>query len=452
MHEASPIQEIRQISDIPDSIITLENDDEKIDLLETEVSTKSSGLDDKLDLGGVVQLKKSLEAGTQPEDLEIENSKTEMNESIVSREDTAGTPYMNVHPKNDNDEIISIESSHYFSTSSCIQEDKSRLTPLQAIEEITSSVTQTSNRNEAVQSQEENLTNKAVLKTKDITHVSKEIKNVDRLSDYAEKNNQGGLGHLKSYLEESTDPKYLIAKESNSETILIEGTMETTSTVSEASYSERQFSDSSLKEEVISSSDTVTGDSSLESTHEKIEKSNRSFETAKSTSKPSEIFVQAEEKDEKLSYSMDDGLPKIEEVTSDTIEIISIVSEEKIVGRNTPDKQESSFTVHEVIKQEEKYEPLGLETIAGVSEENQALNNLSAASLSDTLQKKSGLIQEGGKQKVKFTIHEAKNLKNKRMFGSVDSYALISHGDQKFNTSVAKNSLNPQWNFRQKFK
>ena len=283
-------------------------------------------------------------------------------------------------------------------------------------------------------------------------NATKEIKNVDRLSDYAEKNNQGGLGHLKSYLEESTDPKYLIAKESNSETILIEGTMETTSTVSEASYSERQFSDSSLKEEVISSSDTVTGDSSLESTHEKIEKSNRSFETAKSTSEPSEIFAQAEEKDEKLSYSMDDGLPKIEEVTSDTIEIISIVSEEKIVGRNTPDKQESSFTVHEVIKQEEKYEPLGLETIAGVSEENQALNNLSAASLSDTLQKKSGLIQEGGKQKVKFTIHEAKNLKNKRMFGSVDSYAVISHGDQKFNTSVAKNSLNPQWNFRQKFK
>jgi Ca2+-dependent lipid-binding protein len=59
--------------------------------------------------------------------------------------------------------------------------------------------------------------------------------------------------------------------------------------------------------------------------------------------------------------------------------------------------------------------------------------------------------EEIKKGTLEFTVHLAKDLQKKGIFGKSDPYALIKLGEQTFKTNTIKNNQNPEWNYDARF-
>merc|ERR1712106_529592 len=49
------------------------------------------------------------------------------------------------------------------------------------------------------------------------------------------------------------------------------------------------------------------------------------------------------------------------------------------------------------------------------------------------------------------TVHKARDVEKRGMFGKADPYVILTHGDQKAKSKTIKNNYNPEWNFTAKF-
>merc|ERR1712142_652847 len=52
---------------------------------------------------------------------------------------------------------------------------------------------------------------------------------------------------------------------------------------------------------------------------------------------------------------------------------------------------------------------------------------------------------------ISVTVHKARDIEKKGMFGKADPYVIMTHGDQKAKSKTIKNNCNPEWEFNAKF-
>merc|ERR1712130_467213 len=52
---------------------------------------------------------------------------------------------------------------------------------------------------------------------------------------------------------------------------------------------------------------------------------------------------------------------------------------------------------------------------------------------------------------ISVTVHKARDIEKKGMFGKADPYVIMTHGDQKAKSKTIKNNYNPEWEFNAKF-
>merc|ERR1712121_109127 len=52
---------------------------------------------------------------------------------------------------------------------------------------------------------------------------------------------------------------------------------------------------------------------------------------------------------------------------------------------------------------------------------------------------------------ITVTVHKARDIEKKGMFGKADPYVIMTHGDQKAKSKTIKNNYNPEWEFNAKF-
>merc|ERR1712098_910746 len=52
---------------------------------------------------------------------------------------------------------------------------------------------------------------------------------------------------------------------------------------------------------------------------------------------------------------------------------------------------------------------------------------------------------------ISVTVHKARDIEKKGMFGKADPYVIMTHGDQKAKSKTIKNNYNPEWKFNAKF-
>merc|ERR1712243_19336 len=52
---------------------------------------------------------------------------------------------------------------------------------------------------------------------------------------------------------------------------------------------------------------------------------------------------------------------------------------------------------------------------------------------------------------ITVTVHKARDIEKKGMFGKADPYVIMTYGDQKAKSKTIKNNYNPEWEFTAKF-
>merc|ERR1711892_896960 len=52
---------------------------------------------------------------------------------------------------------------------------------------------------------------------------------------------------------------------------------------------------------------------------------------------------------------------------------------------------------------------------------------------------------------IKITVHKARDIEKRGMFGKADPYVIMTHKDQKAKSKTIKNNYNPEWDFTSKF-
>merc|ERR1711892_1575890 len=149
-----------------------------------------------------------------------------------------------------------------------------------------------------------------------------------------------------------------------------------------------------------------------------------------------QALVQKEKELEPLkTIEKNEDIKQIKEITKQEIHLESS-KEEVLITKNTESK----------IVQEKGAQ--GLKEV--LNKKSKVSSEISASSDDSTevVTQKSKALEPG---QIKITVHKARDIEKRGMFGKADPYVILTHGDQKAKSKTIKNNYNPEWDFTAKF-
>ena len=157
-----------------------------------------------------------------------------------------------------------------------------------------------------------------------------------------------------------------------------------------------------------------------------------------------ESFMALKEREMTWLRQLDAQLTEIEFSSSmdDEKKRIKLLEIKKVILQRTANLENVNKVATEIILNYHE------DDINNVNSNHQALVLLNQDVQARLLRLLDDLCVEEASGQMRLTVHRAKNLAKKGMFGKADPYVMIKYGSEKHQSQSVKNSQNPEWQFK----